>query len=196
MNENEIKAREMMQYATENMDLLKNCLRKNITYNEDYFEDAYNETIVNIYNNILKNGTKVKDKKNFFFWCLKNTYIQMDKKEKKKKITEERGLFEDEKIDFYEEESVDEVEREKKPDNLLAKLYEILFDKFGEQYTNIYLMYVMERAEGRYSYKDIAKRYNLSYKEVSVTINEIKKFVKENNKINEIREKYKYGSLD
>lgn len=120
----------------------------------------------------------------------------MDKKEKKKKITEERGLFEDEKIDFYEEESVDEVEREKKPDNLLAKLYEILFDKFGEQYTNIYLMYVMERAEGRYSYKDIAKRYNLSYKEVSVTINEIKKFVKENNKINEIREKYKYGSLD
>lgn len=193
MNENERKAREFLDYIANNIDLLKNNLRKNITYNEDIFDDCFNETIIKIYNSIVKNGTDVKDWKQYFFMASKWNYIINDNKNKKKQEIEVRGIFDNnnETIDMYEEEK-DENERYNKTFDSLQRISDLITLKFSPLHTEVYMKYMMGKAtKKKTSYKSIATDFSMSVKDITTIINEVKNFLTENQEtINKIKSEY------
>lgn len=191
MNDNEEKAKEFLIYVSENIDLLKNNLKKNITLDNDIFDDSFNETIIKIYDSIIKNGTNVKDFKQYFFIASKWTYVLNDNKNKKKKECEIRGMFDDERFDFYEENN-DEEEIYNKTTEALEKIKDLIIGDFTEQQADIYLTYMQMKAMRKQtSYSSIAEQFNISKKEVKEAITSIRDYLNENSTIvNEIKRKY------
>lgn len=191
MNDNEEKAKEFLIYVSENIDLLKNNLKKNITLDNDIFDDSFNETIIKIYDSIIKNGTNVQDFKQYFFIASKWTYVLNDNKNKKKKECEIRGMFEDEKFDFYEENN-DEEQTYNKTTEALTRLKDLIIGDFTEQQADIYLTYMQMKAMRKQtSYSSIAEQFNISKKEVKEAITSIRDYLNENKDIvNEIKRKY------
>lgn len=194
MNDNEVKAREFLKYVGENIELLKNKLKKNITLDTDIFDDSFNETIIKIYDSIVKNGTNVKDFKQYFFIASKWTYILNDNKQKKKKECEIRGLFDVEKIGFYEEGN-NEEEIFERTNKALKEIKRLILTKFTQEQTEIYLEYYKIKAlRKQTSYKNIAMKYNIPIKFVKETIISIREFLNNNaDKINKIKMEYKDG---
>ena len=192
MNENERKAKEFLNYVANNIDLLKSNLRKNITYNEEIFEDSFNETILKIYNSIIKNGTEVKDWKQYFFMASKWTYVLNDNKHKRKQELEVRGIFDDnETIDMYVEER-DENERYYKVYNSLQTISDLITINFTPLHTEIYMEYMMGKAtKKKTSYKSIAQDINMTVKEITIILNEVKNYLNENSdKIYKIKNEF------
>ena len=192
MNENERKAKEFLNYVANNIDLLKSNLRKNITYNEEIFEDSFNETIIKIYNSIIKNGTEVKDWKQYFFMASKWTYVLNDNKHKRKQELEVRGIFDDnETIDMYVEER-DENERYYKVYNSLQTISDLITINFTPLHTEIYMEYMMGKAtKKKTSYKSIAQDFNMTVKEITIILNEVKNYLNENSdKIDKIKNEF------
>ena len=60
-------ANDFLKYVSENMNALKKAVKKNITNDNDLFDDCFNETIIKVYNSIVKNGTIIDDYKQYFF---------------------------------------------------------------------------------------------------------------------------------
>lgn len=193
MNENERKAKEFLDYVATNVDLLKSNLRKNITYNEEIFDDSFNETIVKIYNTIMKNGTEVKDWKHYFYMASKWTYVYNDNKFKRKQELEVRGIFDDnETIDMYVEES-DENERYYKTYNALQTISDLITINFTPLHTEVYMKYMLGKAtKKKTSYKSIAQDFNMTVKEVTIILNDVKNYLNENSdKIDKIKNEYR-----
>lgn len=193
MNENERKAKEFLDYVATNIDLLKSNLRKNITYNEDIFEDSFNETIIKIYNSIMKNGTEVKDWKHYFYMASKWTYVYNDNKFKRKQALEVRGIFDDnETIDMYVEER-DENERYYKTYNALQTISDLITINFTPLHTEVYMKYILGKAtKKKTSYKSIATDFNMTVKEITIILNDVKNYLNENSdKIDKIKNEYR-----
>lgn len=193
MNENERKAKEFLDYVATNVDLLKSNLRKNITYNEEIFDDSFNETIVKIYNTIMKNGTEVKDWKHYFYMASKWTYVYNDNKFKRKQELEVRGIFDDnETIDMYVEES-DENERYYKTYNALQTISDLITINFTPLHTEVYMKYMLGKAtKKKTSYKSIAQDFNMTVKEITIILNDVKNYLNENSdKLYKIKNEYR-----
>ncbi len=193
MNDNERKGKEFLNYVANNIEMLKQNLRKNITYNEELFEDAFNETILKVYNSIIKNGTEVKDWKHYFFISSKWTYILNDNRDKKNKEIEVRGLFETDTFDCYEENDINERERYDKTNEAIERIKDLIIGDFTEQQAEIYLTYWMGKAmKKQTSYASIAEKFNISKRETKETITSIRDYLNENSRImEEIKRKFK-----
>lgn len=192
MNENERKAREFLEYVSKNIDLLKNNLRKNITFNKNIFDDSLNESIIKVYNSIIKNGTEVKDWKQYFFMASKWNYVMNDNRNKKKQEIEVRGIFDNgETIDMYEE-SIDENEIYNKTFYSLQAISDLITLNFSPLHTEIYMKYMMGKAtKKKTSYKSIAQDFNMSVKDITNIINEVKNFlIEKQDLINKIKSEY------
>lgn len=192
MNENEIKAKQFLEYVENNIELLKRNLKKNITYNDEIFEDSFNDTVLKIHNSILKNGTEIKDYKQYFFMSSKWQYINADNKNKRKKELEIRGLLEDDTFEVYEEE-IDEMERENKTFNALQSISDLITLNFTPLHSEIYLKYMMGKVnkKKKTSYDKIAEEYNINLKDVTNIITSVKKFLNDNEELNKIKNRYK-----
>lgn len=187
-NTNEKKAQKFLNYIADNLPELKKALKKNITFNEDLFDDVISESIIKIYNSILRNGTEIEDYKQYFFIVSKFTYIYYDNRNKKNDTIEIRNLF-DGGFDVCD----DDTDKEEIFDKTLTALKQIrnyLNNEFGEMKTKIYMSYMGKRTEGRTSYKDISEKFQIPLKEVSSTINEIKKHLNDCDEMKKIKKKY------
>lgn len=190
MTDNEKKARKFLKYIAGNLPRLKNNLKKNITYNDELFDDVISESIVKVYNSILKNGSDISDYEQYFFIVSKFTYIYFDNVKKKNDAVEVRDLFDNGTFDIYE----DSDNKEERFDGALTAIDRIakhLTETFGEKKANIYMTYMERKANGRTSYKEISTEYNMSVREISNIINEIKNHIANNDKIRKIKREYK-----
>lgn len=183
---NEEKARDFLNYVAKNEKELKYILAKNVTYDKDIFDDVFNDTIIKVYNSILKNGTEVSDYKNYFFTSLKWTYVLADNRNKKYKNSSVRDYFENN--DIAVEEETDEDERFDKIVETIEVIRNEIKDKYGEWYTTVFFEYYTCKATEGCSYKKLAAKLGTTIKQIQMVIKEIKKFVAEDENINKLKE--------
>lgn len=182
---NEEKAKDFMNYIAKNEKELKYILAKNITYDKDIFDDVFNDTIIKVYNSILKNGTDVSDYKNYFFTSLKWTYVLTDNRNKKYKNSSVRDYFDNN--DLIEEET-DEEERFEKIVDTIEIIKNEIKEKYGEWYTTVFFEYYNCKATEGCSYKKLAAKLGTTIKQIQMVIKEIKQFVAEDENINKLKE--------
>lgn len=182
---NEEKARDFLNYVAKNEKELKFILAKNVTYDKNIFDDVFNDTIIKVYNSILKNGTEVSDYKNYFFTSLKWTYVLADNRNKKYKNSSVRDYFDNN--DLIEEETDEEECFEKIVDTIEIIKNEIK-EKYGEWYTTVFFEYYTCKATEGCSYRKLAAKLGTTIKQIQMVIKEIKQFVAEDENINKLKE--------
>lgn len=172
MNHN---AREFLDYIAVNERRLKKNLRKNVTYDDEIFDDVFQTAILKVYNSIVKNDKRVDDFEKYFFIASKFEYILVDNRNKKYKAMHQH--ITDKQRDIIDE---DELEAQEKSLRKHNRLIEYLYDEFGSD-ADVYLRYYRTRIEkGRTSYKKISEEFGISVNEVSLIIQKIKKNIEEN----------------
>jgi RNA polymerase sigma factor (sigma-70 family) len=198
---NEEHGREFLEYVAKNEARLKKNLRKNITYNPDIFDDVYQDTILKVYNRIMK-GEVIKDFEQYFFIASKWTYINEDNKVKKRlksddneflyKIshgyeidcnTAEARRYQEILIEDGESWEIKE-EKNNKINELFKYLAERLNKVFPPHETDIFLIYYRLKSEkAGISYKKLSKITEMPLKDITQIIMKIKKFVKNDEEI-------------
>lgn len=182
---NEEKAKDFLNYVAKNEKELKFILAKNVTYDKDIFDDVFNDTIIKVYNSILKNGTDVSDYKNYFFISMKWQYILQQNRHTKYKNSSVRDYFDNN--DIIIEEETEEERFEKIVDTIEAIKNEIK-EKYGEWYTTVFFEYYTCKATEGCSYQKLAAKLGITVKQIQMIIQEIKKFVAEDEYINKLKE--------
>lgn len=171
-------AREFLDYIAANEERLKRNLRKNISYDSEIFDDVFQNTIIKIYNSIVKNDRWVENFEKYFFIASKFEYILTDNRRKKaKKIHLEVSDKQREILD----ESDEILESEEAVSKKYKRFVEYLHDEFSKEEADVYLAYYLRRVVNRRtSYQQIADEFNLTLKEVSQIIQKIKLHLQEN----------------
>ena len=156
---------EFLKFVANNERRLKYNLRKNITYDEYIFEEAYQNAIIKVYNSIVKNDKIIEDFEQYFFIASKFEYILLDNRNKKARnvsvdVSEARCVVDDEPPEEYNEEvSI-----------LLAQLTQYLESEYGKTRAHIYLDYYEGKSKGKISYKAISDKYGLQLNRITKTI--------------------------
>ncbi len=182
---NEDKAKDFLNYVAKNEKELKFILAKNVTYDKDIFDDVFNDTIIKVYNSILKNGTDVSDYKNYFFISMKWQYILQQNRHTKYKSSSVRDYFDNNDI-IIEEET--EEERFEKIVDTIEIIKNEIKEKYGEWYTTVFFEYYTCKATEGCSYQKLAAKLGITVKQIQMIIQEIKKFVAEDEYINKLKE--------
>lgn len=200
----EIHSQEFLRFVAENEKRLKNNLKKNITYNEDIFDDVFQDTILDIYDYITQKEKFIDDFEQFFFICSKRKYIAQDTKTKKKLETDNRtyfdeieqgiGLDDDDMEtfnDIYNDEEYDINETKWKNINILYDYIKTRLEEvFDDKEVDVYIIYFRLKSEKTpMSYKKLADVMNADLKWITTTIQKLKKYVKNDEKINEMKKK-------
>lgn len=183
---NEEKAKDFLNYVAKNEKELKYILAKNVTYDKDIFDDVFNDTIIKVYNSILKNGTDVSDYKNYFYISLKWQYVLQQNRRTKYKNSSVRDYFDNN--DIAVEEETDEEERFDKIVETIEVIRNEIKDKYGEWYTTVFFEYYTCKANEGCSYNKLAAKLGISAKQIQMIIREIKQFVAEDETINKLKE--------
>lgn len=184
MEDGEIKGRKFLEFVAQNDKKLRNNLRKNITFNKELFEDVYQDSIIKVYNSIVKNNKEIEDFEQYFFISSKFNFIlkQNAERERLKKLVNIDDLIhhDDEDIEFEE---VNEV----KTETVFEELIEMITKKFGEENTLIYFDYMSLKVQEGMSYKKYAKLKQIPVNKVRETISKIKSHFKTDTKIKRYR---------
>lgn len=186
---NEQHGQEFLKFVGDNLDRLKHNLRKNITYDEDIFDDVIQDSIIKVYNAIL-NGSRIDDFEQYFFIASKFEYITRDNKKKNRLKNDDRDTLSDIShgmIDdiFYSDDNDWRLNEEKsdKINELFRFLSERLNEVFSPIECDIFLIYYRLKSErAGVSYKKMAKITDRSVQEITNIIKNIKKWIK-NDKI-------------
>ena len=187
---NEEHAREFLEYVARNEARLKKNLKKNITYNPDIFDDVFQDTIIKVYDRIMK-GTIVKDFEQYFFIASKFEYINEDNKIKKRQKVEDREIDTDDDR-FAEEDNAWKVKEERNEN--INDLFRFLSKRLNEVFTpaeaDIFLIYYRLKSEkAGISYHKMVKITGRKFSEISQIIQKVKKFIKEDKEIIEYKKK-------
>lgn len=200
---------DFLEYVAKNEKRLKKNLRKNITYNEEIFDDVFQTTIVKVYNYIMK-GNVIEDFEKYFFIASKWEYIAEDNKRKKKLINEDNTILWDishgaeqtkgtlttdgQRLLESTLEDDDEYSVRERRYESINNYFKILGKKLNEVYkpseVDIFLIYYRLKAEKQgISYKKMAKITDKPISEISTIIQKIKNYVKNDKEINELKKK-------
>ncbi len=171
-------AREFLQYIADNEKRLKRNLRKNISFDDDIFDDVFQNTILKIYTSIVKNDRWVENFEKYFFIASKFEYILSDNRRKKAKTIHLE-------ISDRHREMVDDTDEMLDADERSSLRYlrfvQYIQEEFGEADAEIFLSYFWHRVEyKRTSYQKIADEFGISIKQVSDIIQKIKQNLQEN----------------
>ena len=194
---NEEHAREFLEYVAKNEARLKKNLRKNITYNENIFDDVFQSTIIKVYDRIMK-GTIVKDFEQYFFIASKFEYINEDNKIKKRLKVEDREIDTDDDR-FAEEDNAWKIkeERNENINDLFKFLSKRLNEVFSPAEADIFLIYYRLKSEkAGISYHKMVKITGRKFSEISQIIQKIKKFIRTDEAIIEYKKKILNGNID
>ena len=194
---NEQHGQEFLQFVADNEARLKKNLKKNITYNPDIFDDVFQDTIIKVYDRIMK-GTIVKDFEQYFFIASKFQYINEDNKVKKRLKVEDREIDTDDDR-FAEEDNGWKIkeERNENINELFRFLSKRLNEVFSPAEADIFLIYYRLKSEkAGISYKKMTKITGRSFSEISQIIQRCKRFIKEDKEIIEYKRNILNGNID
>lgn len=189
-NDNEKHGRDFLEFVANNMERLKKNLRKNITYDEDIFDDVFQNTIIKVYNAIEK-GLVIKDFEQYFFIASKFEYINQDNARKKRLKNDDRDILSDISSgiiqDIFYSDDDEWKERELKNDKI-NELFKFLSERLNEVFTpvetDIFLIYYRLKSEkAGISYKKMASITEKSVGEITQIIQKIKKFIRQDEQI-------------
>lgn len=183
------------QYIIRNEKQLKQEVRKNITYEEELFDEAYSDTIVKVANAILVNHKIIEDFRYYFFISFKQNFIQLQNKKRKIDKLKTYGYKDCEGLiieDFDNEERYDRIKI------LFKWLSDYLEEHFPPNEVDIYIVYYfLKVGKNRVSYKKMADIYDVELKYITNVIQNIKRFVKNDEIINKKKEEILYnGDLE
>lgn len=175
--------REFLEFIAHNEKRLKKNLRKNITFDENIFDDVFQTTVIKVYDSIVKNDKIVDDFEQYFFISSKFEYILHDNRSKKKKnitdnIDDLNWLADDEE---YQDDSEEISE-------LCNELKSYLRENYGETNSKIITSYFSKKTDEKCSYKEIADKYGVPLKGVIHVIDTVRNDVILND---EFKKKYK-----
>ena len=180
------------QYIIRNEKQLKQEVRKNITYEEELFDEAYSDTIVKVANAILVNHKVIDDFRYYFFISFKQNFIQLQNKRRKIDKLKTYGYKDCEGLiieDYDNEERYDRIKI------LFKWLSEYLEEHFPPNEVDIYIVYYfLKVGKNRVSYKKMADIYDVELKYITNVIQNIKRFVKNDEIINKKKEEILYGT--
>ena len=176
----EEKGAKFLEWVGQNQKELKKALRANVEYDPDIFEDAFADTILNVYNAIVRNNTDLDSPKDYFFFAAKFCYNG-----KKKRKAREREILLSE---YYEnlgnipdvtpETEESDRERQNEINQSLKKAREILTEEYGEELTDLFFTYWIGRTlKGGMQYKDIADKLGRDLSGVKMQLYGMKKFL-------------------
>lgn len=212
---NEEHGQEFLKFVAENEQRLKNNLRKNITYDEDIFDDVFQETILRVHSAIM-NGTRIDDFEQYFFIASKFCYINEQNKERKKQENSDRDILWNishgyetnqhdvsndakrilENITIEDNEWRIQEERNDKINELMKYLSKKLNEVFTPAETDIFLIYYRLKSEkAGVSYQKMARITEKSFSEVSQIIQKIKAYIKQDDEIMEMKKKLLNGNV-
>lgn len=180
------------QYIIRNEKQLKQEVRKNITYEEELFDEAYSDTIVKVANAILVNHKVIEDFRYYFFISFKQNFIQLQNKKRKIDKLKTYGYKDCEGLiieDYDNEERYDRIKI------LFKWLSDYLEEYFPPNEVDIYIVYYfLKVGKNRVSYKKMADIYDVELKYITNVIQNIKRFVKNDEIINKKKEEILYGT--
>lgn len=198
---------DFFKFIVENENELKRALKKNITMDEDLFDDVTCSTIVRIAEYIMNKGVKVDSFKNLFFMAAKREFIAEQNKKRKRIASSNRDFFtnifnglekreKQEDLNIYRQLLVNDDD-ERKNDEKYSKMSELLGfieEKLNEQFlpveVDIFLIYfILKSNKNGISYKKLAELTDIDLKYITTTIQKVKKFVKNNAEIIEMKNK-------
>ena len=180
------------QYIIRNEKQLKQEVRKNITYEEELFDEAYSDTIVKVANAILVNHKVIEDFRYYFFISFKQNFIQLQNKKRKIDKMKTYGFKDCEGLiieDFNNEERYERI-------RILFKwLADYLEQHFPPNEVDIYIVYYfLKVGKNRVSYQKMADIYDVELKYITNVIQNIKRFVKNDEIIIKKKEEILYGT--
>lgn len=180
------------QYIIRNEKQLKQEVRKNITYEEELFDEAYSDTIVKVANAILVNHKVIEDFRYYFFISFKQNFIQLQNKKRKIDKLKTYGYKDCEGLiieDYDNEQRYDRIKI------LFKWLSDYLEEHFPPNEVDIYIVYYfLKVGKNRISYKKMADIYDVELKYITNVIQNIKRFVKNDEIINKKKEEILYGT--
>lgn len=180
------------QYIIRNEKQLKQEVRKNITYEEELFDEAYSDTIVKVANAILVNHKIIEDFRYYFFISFKQNFIQLQNKKRKIDKLKTYGYKDCEGF-FIED--FDNEERYERIRILFKWLADYLEEHFPPNEVDIYIVYYfLKVGKNRVSYKKMADIYDVELKYITNVIQNIKRFVKNDEIINKKKKEILYGT--
>lgn len=169
-------------YISNNYEQSRHEVMKNITYDSDLFDDAYNDTVIKVAK-VIEDGKKIEDIRYYFFISLKWNYINMQNK-KRKQLSRTTDVMPDAMDDEYSEERYEKV----------MELWDFIAQRLEENFepgeVDIYLIYYKLKCNGNsLSYKKLSEMTGIPVKEITNIIQRIKKYVRNNDEINELKKK-------
>jgi len=192
---------DFMMYVWNNHAELCKAIKKNITMDDELFDDVTADTLCRIGEYIMNKHVFVKDFKGLFFLSAKRQFIAEQNKKRDKLKRDNRDFFDnifnglekrEDKNDlsiYYDMIESNELEVEIKAERT-HKLFKYLEDKLNEVFegneVDIFLIYFRLKSEKKgISYKKLAKIMDKDVKYITKTIVKIKKYIKESDEIQE-----------
>lgn len=173
---------EFYDYISNNYEQSRHEVLKNITYDSDLFDDAYNDTVVKVAK-VIEDGKDIEDIRYYFFISLKWNYINMQNK-KRKQLSRTTDVMPDAMDDEYSEERYERV----------MELWDFISERLEENFepgeVDIYLIYYKLKCNGNsLSYKKLSEITGIPVKDITNIIQRVKKFVRGNKEISELKQK-------
>lgn len=196
---------DFMMYVWNNHAMLCKAIKKNITMDDELFDDVTADTLCRIGEYIMNKHVFVKDFKALFFLSAKRQFIAEQTKKRDKLKRGNRDFFDnifnglekrENKNDlniYYEMLESDTLNEERKAERT-HKLFKYLENKLNEEFegneVDIFLIYFRLKSEKKgISYKKLAKIMDKDVKYITKTIVKIKKYIKESEEIQENKKK-------
>lgn len=182
------------KYITSNEKQIKYEVMKNITYEEELFEEAYSDTIAKVASAIMVNHRYIDDFRYYFFISFKQNYIQLQNKKRKTDKLKTYGYADCEGLTFDDSNGEEYYER---INTLFKWLCSYLEQHFPPNEVDIYMVYYfLKVGKNRVSYKKMAEIYDTDIKYITNVIQNIKRFVKNDKLVNLKKEEILYNGDD
>lgn len=192
---------DFMLYVWNNHAMLCKAIKKNITMDDELFDDVTADTLCRIGEYILRKKVYINDFKNMFFLAAKRQFIAEQNKKRDRLKQNNRDFFDnifnglekrEDKNDldiYYSMLETNELDNEIKADKT-HKLFKYLEEKLNSVFegneVDIFLIYFRLKSERKgISYKKLADIMDKDVKYITKTIVKIKKYIKENEEIQE-----------
>lgn len=181
-------ARYVMGWMAENKDFIIKSVEKNTTYDEELWEDVFTDSLVLIYDNLIKHPKHLDSVCDWVFLCVKTNYITAQKKKRK----QEQLRVMDFNFGGIDDDT-DWKEREdflNQTNSFIEYLCGQLEEEMGSVVSNTWIIYYRLKSEkpSSISYAKLSKILNISPNVVSQRIQSCKKWFTDNEEI--IRRKY------
>lgn len=167
---------EFYDYISNNYEQSRHEVLKNITYDSDLFDDAYNDTVVKVAK-VIEDGKDIEDIRYYFFISLKWNYINMQNR-KRRQVSKTTDVMPDAMDDEYSEERYEKV----------MELWDFISERLEENFepgeVDIYLIYYKLKCNGNsLSYKKLSEITGIPVKDITNIIQRIKKWIRNNEEI-------------